>query len=362
MTRFLRFVKSAHFFAIAFTCVFGVFLTANAFALTCTDNKVAVRNSSNTPGSETCVGIHSVPYGWTLNCGNGSNGLSSCTISKVVSAAGCTSTYGDNYVLEYKKLKKKNYGSGSYYDPNWNVYYDPYYQSDDDWEHYGWGSREALPGHVVATLQSNLDPCPKCTGHGYSLGGDAYEAKYCLPCPWYGGADTTNEFTRGFGPGAVQGTSSDDGTYCIVGGTSETDDYGTFTSGSCTYQPDYTMYYVKLHRQGAEELWAPAFCDVVAADASVGSCRDGIIDNLGDSSVYSYVANLAYSIDEYAGNYIPDCDPHLAYNIDCHVASYVNGCVKMEVETLGCIQAILKTYENVGGDVLDELVVDYYID
>ena len=33
MTRFLRFVKSAHFFAFAFACVFGVFATTNAVAV-----------------------------------------------------------------------------------------------------------------------------------------------------------------------------------------------------------------------------------------------------------------------------------------------------------------------------------------
>ena len=362
MTRFLRFVKSAHFFAIAFTCVFGVFLTANAFALTCTDNKVAVRNSSNTPGSETCVGIHSVPYGWTLDCGNGSRGLDSCQIYKTVEAPGCTSTHGDNYVREYKKLTKKNYGSGGYYDPNWNVYYDPYYQNDSDWVHYSWSAHEAMPGHVVPPLASSNAStlCPKCTGHGYSLGGDEYYAAYCLPCPWYGGVDTTDEFTRGFGSGAVQGTSSDDGTYCIISGTVNPDDgKGAYVEGSCVYHEDWSSYYVQLSQWNVEEnRAAEALCTAMAGgNATAGNCREDLEDAFPDTMIYSEPDYLPYILEEYAGSNIPMCGP----TGNCW-DSYLNGCVHMYQGTLGCIQAMLRTYENVGGDVLDELVLDYYVD
>ena len=341
MTRFLRFVKSAHFFAIAFACIFGVFVTTNAVAVqacssgqyyhvingrcqTCpsTSGWTTVDCSTgywkcndyqglpsvprlNDPQTDDyfCVVFNNSPF--TGNAFTNCNGRSytSCRTYKIQSGrTGCKySTYDNSVKINYK-IKATSTGSE---DPETRTKFNPYeLGTESGWQVVGY-DYEAKPGYAKNTSNGT---CTQCTGYTASGGGSVTS---CTPC-LYGQGDISGYDEEVFEPrimdgltatnggvlalGGTRGSASSDGTKCEINGAPGSDGTGSYVSGTCTMTPvpgPACFTFVAAAYRGSctyseQCLWLTTACAAEAPYTSFQDCVGGLqwMNYYSDANMY----------------------------------------------------------------------------
>ena len=308
----LRFVKSAHFFAIAFACIFGVFFTTNSsVAYTCSqysghtcpsgqywhviNNKcqtcpndgrsdcsdgvfkcprngnttyhpyIYVSEKNDPNNNEYHCGIFSTNGGryYYSSCGEGKSYKECVLYHYWPDRTGCSVTTPqgtfDNYAM--KQETRPQDASGDWFDPcTGTTFYGISHGLSESGFVYN-----AMPGYY----KSGDGTCTQCDGYTASPGGSATS---CIPCPYglgspgsYDSSYFLDRIMDGFIVGnggsislATRGSASSDRSKCEITGVSKSDDTGTYLEGSCTMTP--------VDRKA---------CFLYAAPASSGRCDRG---------------------------------------------------------------------------------------